>query len=290
MRAFPVIVAGAGVVLSDAVDECRELAEKLVGAPVANSYLHNDSFPASHPLAVGPLGYQGWESAMQLVQAGRCDLGPGHPTESLQHPCPSTTSSTGRVRRRSSRWIRKSRTCWGSRSPLTSVSAAMRSAVAEQLLEPRIGRPRPPAPRGSSEPSESRSSTTRSAWLAEVWRAGTTRKTMPGAPGTRGRDRMSRRRWPLVRCCERSRMACPDDAMVSTDIGNICAMANSYLPFERPRSFLRTGHVRQLRVRVSGSIMGAKLACPDPELPVGGTRRRWRVRYLVSMSCRPAIG
>ena len=42
---FPVIVSGAGVVLSDAVDECRQLAECL-GAPVANSYLHNDSFPA----------------------------------------------------------------------------------------------------------------------------------------------------------------------------------------------------------------------------------------------------
>ena len=63
----PFIVAGAGVVLSDAVDECRRLAECL-GAPVANSYLHNDSFPASHPLAVGPLGYQGWESAMVLVK------------------------------------------------------------------------------------------------------------------------------------------------------------------------------------------------------------------------------
>ncbi len=54
---FPVIVSGGGVVMADGVDECKALAERL-GAPVVNSYLHNDSFPASHPLWTGPLGYQ----------------------------------------------------------------------------------------------------------------------------------------------------------------------------------------------------------------------------------------
>ena len=51
---FPVILAGAGVILADAIDDCKELAEKL-DAPVACGYQHNDSFPGSHPLAVGPL-------------------------------------------------------------------------------------------------------------------------------------------------------------------------------------------------------------------------------------------
>ena len=46
---FPVIIAGGGVVMGDAVEECKALAERL-GAPVVNSYLRNDSFPASHPL------------------------------------------------------------------------------------------------------------------------------------------------------------------------------------------------------------------------------------------------
>ena len=44
--------------MGDGVEECKALAERL-GAPVVNSYLHNDSFPASHPLWCGPLGYQG---------------------------------------------------------------------------------------------------------------------------------------------------------------------------------------------------------------------------------------
>ncbi len=52
---FPVILSGAGVILSDAIEDCKKLAEKLE-APVCSGYQHNDSFPGSHPLAVGPLG------------------------------------------------------------------------------------------------------------------------------------------------------------------------------------------------------------------------------------------
>src|SRR5690606_29078733 len=63
---FPVIISGGGVVMGDAVEECKALAERL-GAPVVNSYLHNDSFPASHPLWCGPLGYQGSKASMKLI-------------------------------------------------------------------------------------------------------------------------------------------------------------------------------------------------------------------------------
>src|SRR5439155_11545920 len=63
---FPVILAGGGVIMGEATKEAIALAE-LLHAPVANSYLHNDSFPASHPLWVGPLGYQGSKAAMKLI-------------------------------------------------------------------------------------------------------------------------------------------------------------------------------------------------------------------------------
>src|SRR5471032_2974120 len=62
----PVILAGGGVIMHRATAEAIALAE-LLGAPVCNSYLHNDSFPASHALAVGPLGYQGSKAAMKLL-------------------------------------------------------------------------------------------------------------------------------------------------------------------------------------------------------------------------------
>ena len=63
---FPVILSGGGVVMAEAVQDCIALAERL-GAPVVNSYLHNDSFPASHDLWCGPLGYQGSKAAMKLI-------------------------------------------------------------------------------------------------------------------------------------------------------------------------------------------------------------------------------
>src|SRR6187431_456084 len=63
---FPVILSGAGVVLGNAIPDCAALAEKF-DAPVCNNYQHNDSFPGSHPLAVGPLGYNGSKAAMELI-------------------------------------------------------------------------------------------------------------------------------------------------------------------------------------------------------------------------------
>src|SRR6188474_2748119 len=63
---FPVILAGGGVIMANGEAEAVQLAE-LLSAPVANSYLHNDSFPAKHPLWVGPLGYQGSKAAMTLI-------------------------------------------------------------------------------------------------------------------------------------------------------------------------------------------------------------------------------
>ena len=63
---FPVIVSGGGVVMAGGVPDCVELAEHL-NAPVVNGYLHNDSFPANHPLWCGPLGYQGSKAGMKLI-------------------------------------------------------------------------------------------------------------------------------------------------------------------------------------------------------------------------------
>ena len=60
------ILAGGGVVIGGAIDECRALAERL-DAPVCSGYQHNDSFPGSHPLAAGPLGYNGSKAAMELI-------------------------------------------------------------------------------------------------------------------------------------------------------------------------------------------------------------------------------
>ena len=78
---YPVILAGGGVSQGNALEETKALAEYL-SAPVCNSYLHNDSFPAKHPLACGPIGYCGSKAAMRtiakadVVLALGCRLGP----------------------------------------------------------------------------------------------------------------------------------------------------------------------------------------------------------------------
>merc|ERR1712151_591200 len=64
---FPVILNGAGVILSDGgIEASRQLAERL-SAPVCCNYQHNDAFPGSHPLFAGPLGYNGSKAAMELI-------------------------------------------------------------------------------------------------------------------------------------------------------------------------------------------------------------------------------
>ncbi|MEL6291825.1 MAG: sulfoacetaldehyde acetyltransferase, partial [Pseudomonadota bacterium] len=63
---FPVILNGAGVVLAGAIPATAKLAERLA-APVCCNYQHNDAFPGSHPLSVGPLGYNGSKAAMELI-------------------------------------------------------------------------------------------------------------------------------------------------------------------------------------------------------------------------------
>merc|ERR1719158_608320 len=64
---FPVILNGAGVILSKGgIEASKRLAEKL-SAPVCCNYQHNDAFPGSHPLFAGPLGYNGSKAAMNLI-------------------------------------------------------------------------------------------------------------------------------------------------------------------------------------------------------------------------------
>lgn len=62
----PVIISGRGVVDTDSIDIVAKIAE-LLTAPVTCTYLHNDAFPYSHPLALGPIGYMGSKAAMNTV-------------------------------------------------------------------------------------------------------------------------------------------------------------------------------------------------------------------------------
>ena len=251
---FPVIVSGAGVVLSAAIDECKALAECL-GAPVANSYLHNDSFPASHPLAVGPLGYQGWESAMVLVKQADVILALGtrlNPFSTLpQHNIEYWTGQAQIIQ------VDSNPDQLGLAKSIDIGICGDARAVAQQLLAALDGHDAG----GDGDARKNQIAQAKSAWLQKL--AGWDHEEDdPGSTwNARAReaepDKMAPRQ--VLRAIQDG---LPDDAMVSTDIGNVCAMANSYLPFERPRSFLAPGMFGNCGYAFP-SIMGAKLARPD---------------------------
>ncbi|GAP64168.1 MAG: biosynthetic-type acetolactate synthase large subunit [Ardenticatenia bacterium] len=63
----PVILAGHGVLMSNAMRELREFAEK-AQIPVAQTLLGLGNFPASHPLCLGMMGMHGEAYVNQAIQ------------------------------------------------------------------------------------------------------------------------------------------------------------------------------------------------------------------------------
>ncbi|WP_174612957.1 sulfoacetaldehyde acetyltransferase [Virgibacillus ihumii] len=63
----PAIISGRGSVDANGVDSVVKIAEHLT-APAACAYMHNDAFPADHPLGVGPIGYMGSKAAMHALK------------------------------------------------------------------------------------------------------------------------------------------------------------------------------------------------------------------------------
>ncbi len=63
----PVILAGHGILIADAMDELRELAEK-TRIPVAWTLLGVGAMDEQHPLAYGYMGMHGWKHVNRAIQ------------------------------------------------------------------------------------------------------------------------------------------------------------------------------------------------------------------------------
>ena len=238
---YPVILAGGGVVMADGCSTLTELAEFL-SAPVVNSYLHNDSFPSSHPLSCGPLGYQGSKAAMGVISKADVILALGTrlgPFGTLPQYGLEYWPDNAKVIQ-----VDADRRVLGLVKPIAVGVWGDAGGAAQALLDRlRQGNPR------CLENKDERLSTVeqeKSVWEAELNQL-SERDESPMAP----------RR--ALRELER---AMPGDAMVSTDIGNICSVANSYLRFDRPNSFLAAMSFGNCGYAFPTAI-GAKVAAPD---------------------------
>ncbi len=256
---FPVILNGAGVVLSGATDAAAQLAEKL-SAPVCCNYQHNDAFPGSHQLSVGPLGYNGSKAAMELMAKADVVLALGtrlNPFSTL--PCYGIDY-----------WPEQAKLIQvdinpdriGLTKPVTVGIAGDARRVAEKLTEQ-------VAPTGTNDEREDREALihqTRSAWLQQL----SSMDHEEDDPGTdwneRSRDcepeKMSpRMAWRAIQ------QALPKEAIISSDIGNNCAIGNAYPTFEEPRKYLSPGLFGPCGYGFP-AILGAKVGNPD--VPVVG--------------------
>ena len=275
---FPVIISGGGVVLGNAVEECKALAERL-GAAVVNGYLRNDSFPASHPLWAGPLGYQGSKAAMKLIAQADVVIALGSrmgPFGTLpQHGLDYWPKNAKIIQ------IEADHTNLGLVKKITVGICGDAKAAAVALLARIQGRTlacdASKAQRAASIKLE------KAAWEKELdeWtheRDAYSLDVIEEAKHEPGHWLHPRQ---VLRELEK---AMPAHVMVSTDIGNINSVANSYLRFEEPRSFFAPMSFGNCGYALP-TIIGAKVAAPHRPAVAYAGDGAWGMSMGEIMTC-----
>ena len=257
---FPVILNGAGVVLAaGGISASMELAEKL-DAPVCVGYQHNDAFPGNHPLFAGPLGYNGSKAGMELIAKADVVLALGTRLNPF-----STLPGYG-----IDYWPKDAKIIQVDINPdrigLTKAVSVGIIGDAAKVANGILSR------LGGAAGNKGRAARTatitqvKSAWAQEL----TSMDHEDDDPGTTWNERarvrepgkMSpRMAWRAIQS------ALPKDAIISSDIGNNCAIGNAYPSFEEGRKYLAPGLFGPCGYGFP-AIAGAKIGQPD--VPVVG--------------------
>ncbi|MBR9844422.1 MAG: sulfoacetaldehyde acetyltransferase [Rhodobacteraceae bacterium] len=251
---FPVILNGAGVVLGGAIPASMALAERL-DAPVCCGYQHNDAFPGSHPLFAGPLGYNGSKAGMELIAQADVVLALGTRLNPF-----STLPGYGM-----DYWPKDAKIIQvdinpdriGLTKPVTVGIVGDAKKVAASILDKLSST-------AGDEGREARKATiaqTKSAWAQQL----ASMDHEDDDPGTtwNQRARDDKPDWMSPRMAWRAiQSALPTDAIISSDIGNNCAIGNAYPAFEKGRKYLAPGLFGPCGYGLP-SVIGAKIGCPD---------------------------
>jgi len=255
----PVILNGAGVILANGISESIKLAERL-DAPVCVGYQHNDAFPGSHPLFAGPLGYNGSKAGMELISNADVVLCLGTRLNPF-----STLPGYG-----IDYWPKDAKIIQVDINPdrigltkkvtvgIIGDAKNVASALLEKLSDTA----------GDSGRAERKATIaqTKSAWAQQL----SSMDHEDDDPGTtwNQRARASKPEWLSPRKAWRAiQSALPKEAIISSDIGNNCAIGNAYPSFEDGRKYLAPGLFGPCGYGLP-SIVGAKIGCPD--VPVVG--------------------
>jgi len=256
---FPVILNGAGVVIGGAIEASADLAERL-SAPVCSGYQHNDAFPGSHKLAVGPLGYNGSKAAMELISKADVVLALGTRLNPF-----STLPGYG-----IDYWPKEAKIIQvdinsdriGLTKKVTVGIQGDAKMVAQQILELLSDT----AGNDGRSDREALIHQTKSSWLQTL----SSMDHEDDDPGTTWNER-SRNKAPELMSPRQAwraiQSSLPKDAIISSDIGNNCAIGNAYPTFEKGRKYLAPGLFGPCGYGFP-SILGAKIAMPD--VPVVG--------------------
>jgi len=256
---FPVILNGGGVVLGNAIKDSMALAERL-DAPVCCGYQHNDAFPGSHELFAGPLGYNGSKAGMELISKADVVLALGtrlNPFSTLPGygidywPINAAIIQVD---------INSDRI--GLTKPVAVGIAGDSKKVARSILN------KLSATAGDADRKERKTTIeqTKAEWDKKL----ALMDHEEDDPGTswnqRARDRepekiTARMAWRAIKA------ALPEEAIISSDIGNNCAIGNAYPAFEQGRKYLAPGMFGPCGYGLP-AILGAKIAQPD--VPVVG--------------------
>jgi sulfoacetaldehyde acetyltransferase len=256
---FPVILNGAGVVLSGGIAASKALAEKL-SAPVCCGYQHNDAFPGSHPLSVGPLGYNGSKAAMELIAKADVVLALGtrlNPFSTLPGYGIDYWPKTATI-------IQVDMNA--DRIGLTKKVAVGIQGDAKLVAKQILAQLSKTAGDAGRKEREALIHQTKSAWAQQL----TSMDHEDDDPGTNWNDR-ARRKEPdrmSPRMAWRAiQSVLPKNAIISSDIGNNCAIGNAYPSFEEGRKYLAPGLFGPCGYGFP-SIVGAKIGKRD--IPVVG--------------------
>jgi sulfoacetaldehyde acetyltransferase len=256
---FPVILNGAGVVIGGAIPASMALAERL-DAPVCVGYQHNDAFPGGHPLFAGPLGYNGSRAAMELIAQADVVLCLGTRLNPF-----STLPGYG-----IDYWPKGAKIIQVDINPdrigLTKAVTVGIVGDAKAVAESILARLSPEAGDRDRAARRDEIAQRKSAWAQQL----ASMDHEDDDPGTTWNERARNAKpdWMSPRMAWRAiQSALPREAIISSDIGNNCAIGNAYPSFDEGRKYLAPGLFGPCGYGLP-AIIGAKIGCPD--VPVVG--------------------